>query len=137
MDRTTVLRTLHDVGGAAWFGGSLMGVVGLNAAADAAGPGARDRVAAAGWDRWGPLAKAALGAHVVGSVGLLATRRDRASALRLALTTAAVGATAGTAKLGSDPAAPDAATNKATVHKLEWAIPVLLAGVVAIGATRR
>lgn len=132
MDRITVLRTLHDVGGAAWFGGSLMGVTGLNAAADAAGPAERDRVAAAGWDRWGPLAKAALGAHVVGSVGLLAARRDRASALRLALTTAAVGATAGTAKLGADPA-----THGSTVHKLEWAIPALLAGVVAIGVTRR
>ncbi|MFC4950565.1 hypothetical protein [Pseudonocardia sp. GCM10023141] len=132
MDRTGVLRTLHDVGGAAWFGGSLMGATGLNAAADAAGPADRDRVVTAGWERWAPLAKAALGAHVLGSVGLLATRRDRASVMRLALTTAAVGATAGTAKLGADPNTP-----ASTMHKLEWAIPVLLAGVVAIGVKGR
>jgi len=29
----TVARTLHDLGLAAWFGGSLMGAVGLNGAA--------------------------------------------------------------------------------------------------------
>jgi hypothetical protein len=132
MDSSTVLRTLHDVGGAAWFGGSLMGATGLNAAADAASPEERERVVTAGWERWAPLARAALAAHVLGSVGLLATRRDRGSLLRLALTTAAVGATAGTAKLGADPATPPS-----TMHKLEWAIPVLLAGVVALGGKGR
>ena len=28
--RTTIARSLHDVGAAAWFGGSLMGAVGVN-----------------------------------------------------------------------------------------------------------
>lgn len=44
-------RTLHDSGVAAWFGGSLMGAVGLNGAAacpgrrpDAAGSGRKRRV---------------------------------------------------------------------------------------------
>jgi hypothetical protein len=32
--RHTVIRSLHDVGLAAWFGGSLMGAVGLNGAAE-------------------------------------------------------------------------------------------------------
>jgi hypothetical protein len=32
----TVARSLHDVGLAAWFGGSLMGAVGLNRVAGAA-----------------------------------------------------------------------------------------------------
>jgi hypothetical protein len=34
----TVARSLHDLGLAAWFGGSLMGAVGLNGAAGAARP---------------------------------------------------------------------------------------------------
>ena len=32
--RNTVIRGLHDLGLAAWFGGSLMGAVGLNKAAE-------------------------------------------------------------------------------------------------------
>ena len=51
-ERNTVLRAMHDLGGAAWFGGSLMGAVGLNgAASDVADPSDRARVAAAGWAR--------------------------------------------------------------------------------------
>lgn len=34
--RNTVVRSLHDLGAAAWFGGSLMGAVGVNGAAGAA-----------------------------------------------------------------------------------------------------
>src|SRR5438477_11936554 len=36
-ERNTVLRSMRDIGLAAWFGGSLMGAVGLNGAA-AQGP---------------------------------------------------------------------------------------------------
>ena len=36
-ERNTVIRALNDVGLAAWFGGSLMGVVGLNGAAEQEG----------------------------------------------------------------------------------------------------
>lgn len=31
--RNTVLRSLHDLGLAAWFGGNLMGAIGVNGAA--------------------------------------------------------------------------------------------------------
>ena len=49
----TVARTLHDVGLAAWFGGSLMGAAGLNgAAAVVDDPAQRLRVANSGWARW-------------------------------------------------------------------------------------
>jgi hypothetical protein len=42
----TLVRSLHDLGLAAWFGGSLMGAVGLNgAAADVDQPAQRLRVA--------------------------------------------------------------------------------------------
>ncbi len=48
-ERNTLLRSMHDVGAAAWFGGSLMGAVGLNgAASDVAHPAERARVSAAG-----------------------------------------------------------------------------------------
>jgi hypothetical protein len=52
----TMSRSLHDVGLAAWFGGSLMGAVGLNrAAAQVQEPTQRLRVANAGWNRWTPV----------------------------------------------------------------------------------
>jgi hypothetical protein len=31
-NRNTVVRSMHDIGAAAWFGGSLMGAVALNGA---------------------------------------------------------------------------------------------------------
>jgi hypothetical protein len=63
----TVARTLHDVGLAAWFGGSLMGAVGLNGAAAAVeDPAQRLRVANSGWARWTPLNLAGIAAHLAG-----------------------------------------------------------------------
>jgi hypothetical protein len=63
-ERNTVLRSMHDIGLAGWFGGSLMGAVGLNgAAAQAASPAERLQIASAGWDRWGPVNLVAIGAH--------------------------------------------------------------------------
>lgn len=73
-----VIRTLHDVGLAAWAGGSLMGAVGLNgAAATLDDPRERASVATAGWRRWAPVNAAAVGAHLVGATGLLVTNRKR------------------------------------------------------------
>lgn len=73
-ERNTVLRSLHDVGLAAWFGGSLMGAVGLNGAARAEGGMGESatRIAACGWSKWEPVNAAAIGARLVGSSGLLA-----------------------------------------------------------------
>jgi hypothetical protein len=134
MDRTIALRTLRDVGAAAWFGGSLMGASGLNAAADEVGPADRDRVASAGWARWTPIFRVAAASHLIGSLGVLAQTRSRGSVLGLGLTTAALGATLGTAKLGAGGADGGASTE--TIHKVEWAIPALLAAVVVLGARR-
>ena len=50
-ERDTVLRSMHDTGLAAWFGGSLMGAVGLNSAA-APGRGARRHPAASAARVW-------------------------------------------------------------------------------------
>ena len=50
----TLARSLHDLGLATWFGGSLMGAVGLNGAAAVVDqPAQRLRVANSGW-RAGP-----------------------------------------------------------------------------------
>jgi len=77
----TVARTLHDVGLAAWFGGSLMGAVGLNGAAAAVDqPEQRLRVANAGWARWTPVNLAGIAAHLIGGAGLLYANRSRVAA---------------------------------------------------------
>jgi hypothetical protein len=61
--RDTFARALHDLGLAAWFGGSLMGAVGVNRSAAAA---ARNKdttaVAGAGWSAWTPVNLVAIGA---------------------------------------------------------------------------
>src|ERR1700712_1581726 len=74
--RNTVIRSLHDVGLAAWCGGALMGAIGLNGAAnDVDDPTDRAKVASAGWARWAPVNAAAIGAHLIGGVGLILTNR--------------------------------------------------------------
>jgi hypothetical protein len=75
-EKTTLVRGLHDTGLAAWFGGSLMGAVGLNgAAARAHDPRERTALCAKGWERWAPVNAVAIGAHVVGGLGLIAANR--------------------------------------------------------------
>lgn len=60
-ESNTVVRSLHDVGIAAWFGGSLMGAVGLNGAGAAVTDATqRARVASAGWAKWTPVNVATL-----------------------------------------------------------------------------
>jgi hypothetical protein len=103
-ERNTVLRSMHDIGLAGWFGGSLMGAVGLNGAAgQAPNPAERLQIASAGWDRWGPVNLAAIGAHLVGAAGILVSEVPRVatqkgvgamSVAKTALTAAALGATA-------------------------------------------
>ena len=110
MARNTLSRTLHDLGLSAWFGGTLANAVALNAAAGEAGSdSATGRVANAGWDRWTPVNAAAIGAHLVGSVGQLGANKERVaqqqgvagmSALKTLLTAAALGATAYSRVLG-------------------------------------
>jgi hypothetical protein len=54
--RNSAFRALHDLGAAAWFGGALMGAVGVNgASAVVDNPKERIRVASAGWGRWTPV----------------------------------------------------------------------------------
>ncbi|HEX2051098.1 MAG TPA: hypothetical protein VHJ34_10785 [Actinomycetota bacterium] len=158
---STLARSLHDVGGAAWFGGSLMGAVGVNgAAAEVSEPGQRARVANAGWARWTPVNLAAIAAHLVGGAGLMRDNAGRvalqkgagaANVAKLALTGAALGATAyaralgqkvmdagdvpvegGTSPSGSTP--PDVADAQRQLAMLQWAIPALTGAIMVLGA---
>lgn len=97
------IRSMHDLGLAAWFGGSLMGAVGLNgAAAEARDPQERARLSSKGWARWAPVQAVAIGAHAVGGLGLISANRTRLkndsdsatnTQLKTALTVVAAGAT--------------------------------------------
>ena len=161
MARNTVSRVLHDVGLAAWFGGTLANAVALNAAAAAPGdPREAGRVANVGWDRWTPVNAAAIGLHLVGSVGQVLGNRDRIaqqpsvasmSVTKTVVTVAALGVTAYSRKLGkvvskrtdvpvaagTSPAAatpPDVADAQRQLHALQWVIPSLTGALVGISS---
>ena len=79
-DQSTTSRSLHDLGLAAWFGGSLMGAVGLNRATRELSdrdPNAVTRVANQGWKNWTPANLLAVVAYVVGSLGLIDANKGR------------------------------------------------------------
>src|SRR3954465_14632242 len=109
-ERNTLAHFLHDAGLAAWFGGSLMGAIGVNgAASDVDDPRQRARVANAGWARWTPFSLAAIGAHLFGAGQLLRRDKKRVAVqsgvtgntfTKTALTGAALGATAYSRVLG-------------------------------------
>jgi hypothetical protein len=164
MARNTLSRTLHDVGLSAWFGGTLANAVALNAAAGEAGSdAATGRVANAGWDRWTPVNAAAIGAHLVGSVGQLRANKQRVAAqqgvagmstLKTLVTAAALGATAYSrvlgqrvsaaenppSKRGTKPSrrtralAPEVAAAQQQLDTLQWVIPALTGVLVAISS---
>jgi hypothetical protein len=157
----TVARTLHDVGLAAWFGGSLMGAVGVNgAAAEAESPSERSKIANAGWARWTPVNLAAIAAHVAGGVLLTTGNKGRmtaqagvgqASAVKTVLTGAALVATGYSRILGQKvmnagtppvqgatepgPATPDdVAGAQRQLKALQWAIPALTGALLVVNA---
>lgn len=160
-ERNTVIRSLHDLGLGAWFGGSLAGAVGINgAAADVADPKERLHVANAGWNRWTPVNLAGIAAHLVGGAGLLYANKGRvagqkgvgtSTAVKLALTGAALGASAWSRALGAkldqydgvaveggtDPA-PETPSEVASAQRqlkvLQWVIPALTGGLVVLNA---
>ena len=164
MTRNTLSRTLHDVGLSAWFGGTLANAVALNAAAGEAGSSSRTgAVTNAGWDRWTPVNAAAIGMHLVGSVGQLQANRRRVarqqgvaamSALKTLLTAAALGATAYSRVLGQRVSAAGAVPSKRgtkpskrtklaqaevaaaqeQLDVLQWVVPALTGALVAISS---
>jgi hypothetical protein len=161
MARNTLSRSLHDVGLAAWFGGTLANAVALNTASGAASDtSSTGAVANVGWDRWTPVNAAAIGAHLLGSVGQLGGNKGRVAGqqgvasmavTKTALTAAALGVTAYSrvlgrkvsartdvpASSGTAPAAGtpgDVAAAQRQLRLLQWAVPALTGTLVVISS---
>ncbi|SNT55200.1 hypothetical protein SAMN05216276_10619 [Streptosporangium subroseum] len=159
MKRNTVVRTMHDVGLAVWFGGSLMGAVGLNGAASVIDDKReRTRMVNAGWNRWTPVNFAGIAMHLVGAAGLLMANKGRVAiqqgvgantALKAGLTGAALAATAYSRVLGAkiekagdvpseDGVKPDEDTPRDVamaqrqLSVMQWVIPGVTGTLVAL-----
>jgi hypothetical protein len=160
-DQHTALRSMHDLGLATWFGGNLMGAIGLNKATSAAhDPSERTRLDSIGWAAWWPVQGAAIAAHLIGSVGMLRADRGRVAtdsgaatntALKAALTVAAIGTSVASGVLGAkvgqaapvpaesatEPGAgtpPDAAAAQKGLKPLQWANPALTGVLIVLAA---
>lgn len=159
--RNTVIRSMHDLGLAAWFGGSLMGAVGLNgAAAGAKDPVERLTLSSLGWGKWAPVQIGALVVHGIGGVGLIGANKGRLATqqearsnttLKLVLTVAAAGTSLWSGLVGAKMAkhaeegatgttepSPSASKELASAQRqqklLQWATPVLTGVLLALGA---
>jgi hypothetical protein len=157
----TLARAMHDLGLAAWFGGSLMGAIGLNGASHVVdNPKERARVANAGWARWTPANLVAIGSYVAGAAVITFTNRERvrrqrgvaeASGLKTSLTALALAATAYSRYLGqkmmeagdvpvesgttpSEQTPPEVAKAQRRLKVLQWAIPAHVAGLIVISS---
>jgi hypothetical protein len=157
----TVARALHDLGLAAWFGGSLMGATGVNGAAAVVEDSTqRLRVANSGWARWTPLNLAGIAAHLAGGAVLTGANKSRlagqqgvaaTSAVKTALTVAALGTTAYARVLGKklesagdvpveggttpNPTTPEqVARAQRQLTALQWVIPVLTGALLVVNA---
>ncbi|WP_030723563.1 hypothetical protein [Streptomyces sp. NRRL F-2580] len=159
-ERNTVWRSMHDVGLAAWFGGSLMGAVGLNGAAKGHSDSWRDnaRIASTGWAKWTPVSAVSIAAHLVGGSGLLAANASRvatqqgvaaSTVAKTVLTGIALAATAYARMLGKkielassqDPqdaeeaAAPlDTAKAERQLSYAQWVVPAVTGGLLILNA---
>jgi len=161
-NRNTVIRSMHDLGAAAWFGGTLMGAVGVNGVSkDVKDPAERAAIASAGWARWAPVSAAAIGTHLAGATGILLANLDRVrdqkgvgtnTLIKTALTAAAIGTTVYSAVLGAKIASEGSSTpveggtvpSDGTPDKvaklqqqqrvLQWATPALTGGIIILGA---
>jgi hypothetical protein len=143
-EKNTTVRSLHDLGLAAWFGGSLMGALGVQGAASAVSDlGERVQAADAGWRRWQPVETAAVAAHLVGGLGLLAANKTRVAsqpgarantAGKTLLTGVAVGLSAYNKRLGQRVARDRDREAQQRLHLTQWALPVVTGVLVVMGA---
>jgi hypothetical protein len=159
--KDTLSRSLHDVGLAAWFGGTLANAVALNpASAQADTANGTGRVANTGWNKWTPVNAAAIGAHLVGSVGEIVGNRSRLAAqpeaastalAKTGLTVAALAVTGYSRVLGrkvaeetsvpalagTEPAAStpdDVAKAQKKLSALQWVVPALTGALIVVSS---
>ena len=150
--RILAARIVHDVSLSSWFGGELMGAVGLNgAAAQLSDPRQRSRAANAGWSRFSPLLLSSVAAHLASGVVLVREDKGRlkaqqgfarGSAIKTGLTGAALAGTVYQQVLGQRMArggdqpvvgatqpgpgtAPEQASAQRQLNVLQFLIPAL------------
>lgn len=154
-------RVVHDLGLAAWFGGTLANAVALNrAAGETSNASSAGRVVNAGWDAWTPVNAVAIGAHLLGSVGQLRGNKDRLFAqkgvgtmavTKTVLTAAALGVTGYSRLLGqkvadrpsvpvasgtepTDSTPPEVASAQKQLKILQWVIPAITGALIVVTA---
>ncbi|GGE98990.1 hypothetical protein [Mycetocola zhadangensis] len=159
--RNTVVRSMHDVGLAAWFGGTLMGAVALNGATAKAKSSSEGlHLASVGWWRWFPVELAAIIVHGIGGVGLILSNKERLknqeesrinTKVKFSLTMAAVGTSVVSGVLGKvidnnaeegaegitepKPDAPEGMKTAQRMQKvLQWVTPALTLVIIVLGA---
>jgi succinate dehydrogenase/fumarate reductase cytochrome b subunit len=159
--RNTVVHSMHDLGLAAWFGGGLMGVIGLNGAASKAkDPTERLRLSSIGWGRWAPVQFTAIAVHGIGGIGLILGNKGRLAsqgeartntAIKLVFTGLAGAATLTAAIAGSgiakhadegaksvtepsENASDELKTAQRNEKWLQWSIPLLTGVLLVLGA---
>ncbi|MBC7723941.1 MAG: hypothetical protein H7146_04210 [Burkholderiaceae bacterium] len=159
--RNTVIRSMHDLGLAAWFGGGLMGAVGLNgAAAKAKDPAERLSLASVGWSQWSPVQFAAMALHGIGGIGLIYANKSRLLAqpgsranttVKVIVTLGAIGSTIYSGLVGTKMAkhsseggagvteahpgaSPELQSAQDQQRILQWVTPVLTAVLIILAA---
>lgn len=162
MERTTLLLAAHDLSLAAWFGGQLMGAVGLNAATmEVDDHTQRIRVADAAWFRWAPLVGASALTHLLtaAALGRLVPAPSGTDAppwrrLRLAVTAAATLALIETGisgrrvvRAGDVPVATavtpiaatpdDVAAAQRRLRVAQWVVPLLTGSLWVVNAAQQ
>lgn len=156
-----VARSLHDLTAAAWFGGSLMGAIGLNgAAAEAKDPTERTRLSSKGWGKWAPVQTAAFAGHLAADLAIAwenkgrIAKQDSVAANTIYKTVVTLAGAAVTLYAGvvgkkvdelseegaegaTEPRAGASDELKAAqtqLRALQWAIPAFAAWVIILGA---
>ncbi|MDI3193609.1 hypothetical protein QK290_04975 [Pseudarthrobacter sp. AL07] len=156
-----VARSVHDLSAAAWFGGSLMGAIGLNgAAADAKDPAERTRLSSAGWMKWAPVQTAAFASHLLADLAIAFENKDRIAkqdgvardtVIKTAVTVAGAAVTLYAGILGkkvdqladqggegaTEPragASDELKSAQQQLKMLQWAIPAFAGAVIILGA---
>lgn len=154
-------RSVHDLTAAAWFGGSLMGAIGLNGAtAEAEDSTERIRLSSLGWKKWAPIQTAAFAAHLVAGIPIMWSNKERmmkqdgVSRLSMWKTIITVLGAAETLYAGilgkkvdalsqegaqgaTEPgagASPDLRAAQKQLKYLQWMIPVFAGAVIVLGA---
>lgn len=149
MAKSTLSRSLSEVGLAAWFGGALMGVAALPRGAADAPPRDAERIEGRVWQAWQPVMIGAIGVHLLGSLGLTLANRSRLASqrgvgstalIKTGVTVAALGATFMAAKAGravaedvreDGTAEPEHETK---LRAVQWAVPVATGALLVLDA---